>query len=440
MQRKKYNKFLERKNGKMKKLITGILIISSLIFILGSTAMAIGFGTGVEVIAEETKIIKTGLVGRKISFSDTDFKQGLCINDFESITITKLPPSSEGTLMLAGRRVGEGATVKRKNIGAMVFIPASKDIEKSSFTFTVKGYGSGAEMEFVIKFTDKVNYEPTIDEAYAASFALRTQREIGIHGKMHAEDSEGDSIEYIIVSYPKYGRLTIIDKETGEYVYTPHDSYTGKDSFVYVARDEWGNFSRTQTVNVTVTERMSEVKYSDMKNRPEYNAAVAMTAMGIMGGVVLGDGVYFNPDETVTRAEFVAMAMKAVGIRADTTLTATYFDDNDEIPTPLIGYVATAQRTGIINGTFKDGELLFAPNETITKYDAAVIMTKLSGAVADGELPVFADESSIPLWARPSVYAMCAAGVFEYSGDTINANSAVTRADAASYLYKLLQK
>lgn len=424
----------------MRKIITGILIISSLLCVLGSTAMAIGFGSGAEVIAEETKIIKTGLVGRKISLSDTDFKQGLCINDFESIKVTKLPKSSEGTLMLAGRRVGEGATVKRKNIGAMVFIPASREVESSSFFFTVEGYGSGAEMEFVIKFTDKVNYEPTIDGEYAASFSIKTQREIGIHGKMHASDGEGDAIEYIIVSYPKNGTLTSFDKESGEYVYTPRDSYTGKDSFVYVARDEWGNFSRTQTVSITVNERMSEIKYSDMKDRPEYNAAVAMTAMGIMGGSVLGDGVYFNPDEAVTRAEFVAMAMKAMGIRADSTLTSTYFDDNDEIPTPLIGYVATAQRTGIINGAFKGGELIFSPNDTITKYDAAMIMSKLSGAKAEGELPVFADANDIPLRARPSVYAMCAIGVFEYEGDTINGTAAVTRADAASYLYKLISR
>ena len=422
----------------MKKIIAGILIALSLVSVLGSIAFA-GFGGGVEVIADETKIIKTGLVGRKITFSDADFKQGLCITEFDTVKITKLPKSTDGALMLAGRRVSEGASVKRKNLPALVFIPASKDVTEASFSFTIEGYADGKEVEFIIKFCDKVNYEPEVNGAYADSLALVTQRDIGVWGKMYATDKEGDDIEYIIVSYPKNGTLTIVDKESGKYVYTPRDSYTGNDSFVYVARDEWGNFSTTQKVDITVSKRMSEVKYVDMQNRPEYNAAVTMTAMGIMGGKVIGDGVYFTPDDTVTRAEFLAMAMKAVGVRADSTLTSTYFDDNDKIPTPLLGYVATAQRIGIIHGTFTDGELLFNPNDAITKYDAAVIMAKLSGASADGELPVFADESDIPTWARASVYAMCSIGVFDYSGDSIDAKAAVTRADCASYLYKLIK-
>ena len=422
----------------MKKIIAGILIALSLATILSASVFA-GFGGGVSVIAEETKIIKSGLLGRKITFSDADFKQGLCISNFDKVKITKLPKSTDGTLMLAGRRVSEGTSVKRKNLPSLVFIPASKEVTETSFSFTIDGYMDGKEIEFIIKFCDKVNYEPEVSGAYADTLAIKTQRDIGVFGKMYATDKEGDDIEYIIVSYPECGTLTIVDKENGEYVYTPHDSYTGSDSFVYVARDEWGNFSTTQKVNITVSKRMSEVKYADMQNRPEYNAAVTMTAMGIMGGKVIGDGVYFTPDDTVTRAEFLAMAMKAVGIKADTTMTSTYFDDNDKIPTPLLGYVATAQRIGIINGTFKNGELLFNPNDTITKYDAAVIMARLSGASAEGELPVFADESDIPTWARASVYAMCSIGVFDYNGDTIDATAAVTRAECASYLYRLIK-
>jgi hypothetical protein len=422
----------------MKKIAAVILIALSLATVLSSSALA-GFGGGVSVIAEETKIIKSGLLGRKITFSDADFKQGLCISNFDKVKITKLPKSTDGTLMLAGRRVSEGTSVKRKNLPSLVFIPASKEVTETSFAFTIDGYMDGKEIEFIIKFCDKVNYEPKVSGAYADTLAIKTQRDIGVFGKMYATDKEGDDIEYIIVSYPEYGTLTIVDKENGEYVYTPHDSYTGSDSFVYVARDEWGNFSTTQKVNITVSKRMSEVKYADMQNRPEYNAAVAMTAMGIMGGKVIGDGVYFTPDDTVTRAEFLAMAMKAVGIKADTTMTSTYFDDNDKIPTPLLGYVATAQRIGIINGTFKNGELLFNPNDNITKYDAAVIMARLSGASAEGELPVFRDESNIPSWARASVYAMCSIGVFDYNGDTIDATASVTRAECASYLYRLIK-
>ena len=423
---------------KMKKLLAGLLAATLLCLAFGVIVSASGFGNGVEVIAKDAKIIKSGLYGMKITFSDADVKQALCINDFEKITVTKLPPTSDGTLMLAGRRVSEGTSIKRKNLPALVFIPTSREVSETSFKISVDGYADGNEVDFILKFTDKVNYEPNISEDYADSLALLTQKEIGVWGKMQATDAEGDAIEYIIVSYPKSGLLTIVDKEKGKYLYTPQDSYTGSDSFVYVARDEWGNFSKAQNVSITVSERMSDIEYADMIERPEYNAAVAMTAMGIMGGEIIGDGIYFNPDKAVSRAEFVAMAMKSLGIRPDSSASATYFDDDSSIPEPLRSYVATAQKKGVICGKFENGKLLFKPNDKITKYDAAVIMSELMGADADTDVTVFANESEIPTWARASVYAMCAAGIFDYEGNTIDASATVTRADCARYLYRMI--
>lgn len=422
----------------MKKLLAGLLAVTLLGSALSIITSASGFGSGVGVIANDVKIIKSGLYGMKITFSDADIKQALCINDFEKLTVTKLPPTSDGTLMLAGRRISEGTSIKRKNLPALVFIPTSRDVSETSFKISVDGYADGCEVDFVLKFTDKVNYEPNISEEYADSLALLTQREIGVYGKMHAEDAEGDEIEYMIVSYPKSGVLTVTDKENGEYLYTPGNSYTGNDSFVYVARDEWGNYSKAQKVSITVSERMSEIEYADMTDRPEYNAAVAMTAMGIMGGEIIGDGIYFNPDEAVSRAEFVAMAMKSLGIRPTSSLSATYFDDDDSIPSPLRAYIATAQKEGIINGRFEDGKLLFKPNAEITKYDAAVIMSKLLGPISEGEISTFANESDIPVWARSGVYAMCTAGIFDYDVNSFDASATVTRADSAKYLYRMV--
>ncbi len=421
----------------MKKTALIILASALILTALGTVAASASFGLGVESIAEETKIIKSGLFGRKITFTDTDIKQGLCITDFDSITVTKLPPSSEGTLMLAGRRVGEGTSIKRKNIPALVFIPASREVAGTEFKIKVDGAADGCEITFVLRYSDKINYEPKIENESKAGLYVTTQREIGAHGKMIATDTEGDRLEYIVLAYPTEGMLTFVDKNTGEYIYTPRSSYVGEDSFVYVVRDEWGNFSETQKVSITVSERLSEVIYRDMLDRDEYGAAVALTAMGIMDGRVIGDGVYFSPDASVTRAEFIAMALKTRGIKASAD-TATYFDDNGDIPAPLMGYAATAQRMGIVDCTFKDGKLLMRPNDAITKYEAAVIMANILGESVNGEVPVFSDYTSVPVWARPSVYTMCALGIFDGSSETIGGQSAITRAECASYLYKML--
>ena len=307
------------------------------------------FGSGAAVVASDVNLIKTGLVGQKLCFTDGDFKSALALANFDSITITEIPASTEGTLLLSGRRVGKGRVIKRKNLGALVFIPASDSVTECKFKFTVDGYAGGAEIECIMKFIDKVNYAPEAigDAAFVAG--VITQESISVYGNLEAKDPEGDAIEYIIVSYPKRGVLTLTEPDSGRYCYTPVSGYTGKDKFTFVARDEYGNYSEPVTVTIRVNERMCDTVYRDMEDREEYNAAVAVTAMGIMNGRQVGDDLYFDPDQSVSRAEFVAMAMKCCGIRADSSLTKTYFDDDDEISQSLKSYIATAQRLGLVS-------------------------------------------------------------------------------------------
>ena len=422
----------------MKKIISLIITVSVMLSVicLGAVEASAFFGSGARVVASDVKMIKTGLVGQKITFTDGDFKSALVLSDFDTITITEIPSSTDGTLLLSGRRVGKGRVIKRKNLGGLVFLPASDGVSECKFKFTVDGYAGGAEIECILKFIDKVNYAPeALGDSVSAS-NIQTQSTISFYGNLDAIDPEGDAVEYIIVSYPKRGILSLTENESGRYCYTPVKGYTGKDKFTYVARDEYGNYSEPMTVSVKVTERMCDTVYRDMEEREEYNAAVAMTAMGIMSGMQIGDDLYFRPDEEVSRAEFVAMAMKCAGIKADSTLTRTYFDDDNDISASLKGYIATAQRTGLIVGDFKDGKLLFSPDEKITRYEAAMLMTNIIGANTDGEESVFATDSDIPVWARSGVYAMCSMGIFD-SSDSTTLGEKITRADIAKYLYRL---
>lgn len=429
-------------NGKdwliMKKIFSTLLIISAICSAVfcGGMSVSAFFGSGAEVIASDVNLIKTGLLGQKICFTDGDFKSALVLSDFDSITITEIPSSTEGTLLVGGRRVGKGRVIKRKSIGSMVFIPASDTVNECSFRFTVNGYAGGAEIECIMKFIDKVNYAPEAVGDSIGVASVVTQESISVWGNLEAHDPEGDALEYIIVSYPKRGMLTIGD-EDGRYCYTPVSGYTGKDKFTFVVRDEYGNYSEPVTVSVRVNERMCETVYRDMEDREEYNAAVAVTAMGIMNGRQVGDDLYFEPDLTVSRAEFVAMAMKCCGIRADSTLTHTYFDDDGDITPSLKSYIATAQRVGIVSGDFKDGKLVFSPGEEITRYEAAKIMASLVANGNEGEESVFATESDIPVWARAGVYAMCSLGIFD-SNDTGALSEKVTRGDVAEYLYRIM--
>ena len=420
----------------MKKLIVLFLLITMTVSMVGLTGDAL-LGSGYAIIASEVKVIKTGLLGHKLTFSDSDFKSAYAITNFDSVSINSIPSSNEGTLLLAGRRVREGQTVKRKNIAALVFVPASMDVTEAGFDFTISNGGTDTSGRCEMKFIEKVNYAPKVPEEKESSLSITTQAEISVYGRLDGTDPEGDKLEYIIARYPKNGALSFTDKESGAYRYTPSDSFTGYDSFTYVLRDEYGNYSEPREVGIHIVERMSSEVYADMKNRSEYNAAVAMSALGVMSGKTLGDDKYFMPDETVSRAEFVAMAMKATGMRADTSLTRTFFDDNTDIPTSLVSYVATAQRLGIVNGDFKDRSLIFEPNRGITKNEAAQIISGILGLKTSEEDGIYFENASVTVSARSSVQAMFTLGIFDGEIAEFTGTDIVTRAEAAEYLYRM---
>ena len=412
------------------KNIVCILIVTLFMGISGISASA-NFGVPASIMAENVSLIKTGLLGKRMCFTETDFKTALNMPEFESVTITAVPSSTEGTLTYGGRRVIAGRVIKRKNIGLLSFIPASNSVSEARFKFTVEPSSSGAEIECIMKFIDKVNMAPTTDDTTVAN----TQSGIAYFGRLEAKDPEGDGIEFLVVGYPKHGELKL-DAATGKYSYEPREGYLGKDKFTFVVRDVFGNYSSVQTANVKVIERMCDTVFADMEGRREYNGAVAMAAMGIMSGKIVGDDIYFEADTEVTRAEFITMAMKTMGIKADSTLTKSFFDDDGDIPKSLKPYIATAARLGIAEGDFVDGKLFFSPNEKITNYEIAEILAVIAGLNPGDEVEQFNSLDGTPVWARASVSAMYTLGVFDIEDTTPDA--VATRAEVADYLYKMM--
>ncbi len=421
----------------MKKLIFLWLCIVLLVSMVGIVPAAY-LGGGYTTVASEVCVIKTGLLGKKICFSDSDFKSAFCITDFDAITINSLPSSTEGTLMLAGRRVKEGQSIKRKNVSAMTFVPVDAKITESSFTFTIENSGAKTPSMCRMRFIDKINYAPTTPEDKESSLSITTQAQISVFGRLEGKDPEGDRIEYIIAKYPKNGTLTFVDKESGAYRYTPTSDFTGYDSFIYVLRDEYGNYSEPEEVGIRIVERLSSTVFEDMKDRSEYNAAVAMSAMGVMNGKTLGDGNYFMPDESISRAEFVSIAMKAYGMKADSSITHTFFDDDADIPTALISYIGTAQKLGIVKGKFGENGLVFEPNRAITKCEAAQILSALLGIEESDEVNEYFENTTVSASLKTSVSAMYTLGIFDGEPSELDGAECVTRAEVAEYMYRII--
>lgn len=417
------------KENKMSKK-TIALFLSLTLILLSSVAASASFGIGVSTLAKDAPLIKTGLAGERITFTDKDMKRAFGTVLFSSITITSLPKSTEGTLLLGARRVGLNQTIDRKNLSSLAFVPASKDVKECKFSFTSKGLFGGAEAECILKFVDKINYAPEADSA--SDEPIWTQSGVGVYTSLSASDPEGDALEVMILEYPKQGTLEKIS-EDGTFRYTSNDGYIGKDSFRYCIRDEYGNYSELCRVNINVVDRLSTITFADMEGEPEYNAALVMAAEGIMSGRVQGDHTLFCPEENVSRAEFVAMAMKHAGIRADTTLNTTFFDDNDKIPDYLISYVATAARLGIVNGSYEEeAGLVFRPSDPITFLECSIILDNIYHLASESE-QVLATLLDVPVWGRGAVSAMYENGIFD---EAKSLSAALTRADAAEILFR----
>ena len=395
---------------------------------------------GLYVLAEQNSMAKAGIVGSSIKFDAEDFARtlNLPVSKLESITITEIPPLSDGELMVGATVLNSGQTVSAANIGFMSYSP-KPEIRFSSFSFRVGD--SPLELTCKLYMLDKYNSAPTLSVATEESLTVSTHSGMTLYGKLPSYDPDGDEVTIDIVSYPT-GILCLSDRNTGEYTYTPTEKSSGKDSFTYVARDKYGNYSAAATVSLTIVKSSVSVTYADMKNSPLANAAMTMTERGIMGGTQVGSSLYFYPENTVTRAEFVVMAMNALGVKA-TGLSAgdcSVFADCEEIPEEMRGYIAAACRMNYVEGTKRNGKLYFEPLREITRAEAAVILGKMINAeMPTGAIkPHFDDAREIPVWAEASVYSLTYKGILQSENGNIEPLDAVTRGDTAAMLEKII--
>lgn len=418
-----------------RKLVLLAVFTVLLLGVVTTSAYAGRLSYAVDCLAQSYDMVVSAKKGQDMIFSEEQFCQALGIKDFEVLTVTSLPQRTEGVLKLGDVEVAKDQSISSESIGRLRLSPAQATTEQASFTFTCDSYCGGAEVKCTVRFSDSPNTAPSAGNASDGSLYVQTQKNITVFGSMSGSDPEGDSLTYQVVSYPKRGSLEVLDASMGDFRYTPRENFRGRDSFSYVVRDSWGNYSDVATVSITVGRRVIDVTYDDMEGQASYHAALHMQAQGVMQGVIEGDGYYFHPEQTVRRADFVVMAMKALGIRPDNTLCSTFFDDNDQIRASEMSYIATAQKRGYITGDYTGKELVFQPDEAITGAEAAVILTRMMGLRTEGAVATFSDGQSIPVWARESVACLYRLGIWtRASGAASGAAEELTRGQVAMTL------
>jgi hypothetical protein len=194
--------------------------------------------------------------------------------------------------------------------------------------------------------------------------------------------------------------------------------------------------------NSTYSAIWHPLEFSDMENHWAKDAVNDMGSRLVVDGI--GDNNY-EPDRDITRAEFAAILVRALGLAPGTGRNG--FSDV-ETSAWYGGYIETARVYGIIQGY---NTSTFGPNDTITREQAmtmiarAMKITGLNSELKDSEisslLAKYPDGTAASDYAKTSIAACLKTGIITgRSSSTIAPKDYITRAEVAVIVQRLLQK
>ncbi|RCX20700.1 minor extracellular serine protease Vpr [Fontibacillus phaseoli] len=148
----------------------------------------------------------------------------------------------------------------------------------------------------------------------------------------------------------------------------------------------------------------------------------------------------FAPKAQVTRAEFVSLLVRALGLEKSTDGEVRFSDVSDS--DWYHNDVQTAVAKGFVTG-YSDQS--FAPDQLITRVEMAVILSRVLESLENKDLAVeqlsgFADDAVIQDWARKAVAQVAGLGLMQGRGDNrFEADAFTTRAEAAVVVYRIFK-
>ncbi|WP_141502517.1 YDG domain-containing protein [Paenibacillus luteus] len=140
----------------------------------------------------------------------------------------------------------------------------------------------------------------------------------------------------------------------------------------------------------------------------------------------------FKPNNTITRAEFIALINRSYGFTETADVSFSDVESSSWIYTEVSKAIKAGYIKGYANGTF-------GANKPISRQEAAVIVDRLlSLTKTDNAAASFTDSSSIASWAKAAVDAAVANGILQgyASGANFKPNQPLTRAEAVVVLYR----
>lgn len=407
------------------------LLALSLIFSLALPASALFWNKKPEAPYVED-FSKNGLIGSAIVFDPADF----VVKPDEKtvlagITVDQLPDAGAGVLNIGGQPLEPGACIDATALSGLRFQCA----QHPSVTT--------ATMLFTPAFSDRQGERQTTVTLYlltqennppvARNMELTTYKNVAITGYFDAVDGEGDCLTFQLTSTPARGAVTLAEDGSSQFVYTPYENKTGRDSFTYVAIDPAGNTSPEAKVSLRIDKPDTKVTYSDLAGHPVQKAAIRLAEEGVYVGRYVNGRYFFDPDQPVTRAQFLTMAMSVAGLEDLEGITLTGFSDDDAIPTWAKGAVSAALKAGVVQGSRDEsGAPVFRAGSSISRAEAAVMLDNLLD-ITDVPVTVFSAGSGH--WAAQSAANLSASGIIRAEdAGSVPLSGTLTMADAAEML------
>lgn len=347
----------------------------------------------------------------------------------DGIFLTSLPVASVATLYHGDRILRAGDALPIHALDELTMTThciAAKDTSIGYYTVS-DGTVSGRK-ELKLSILPKKNEAPKAENG-----TLETYRNIANTGTLPVTDPENGTLTYTIVTEPKRGTVEL--GEDGSFTYTPFENKVGKDSFTFIATDDAGNASTEGKIFIEIKKPTDKEAYADMVGDESAFTAMWLKEQGLFTGSRVGGNLCFEPEKTVSRGEFLVMAMGVVEAEAEKSAMTTGFADEKDTPIWMQPYITTALADGMISGTQSEDGVCFLPQAALTKTEAAVMLQNMLRLPARNAQPVAAfEETSLPAWAGEAVSALSAAGVQLELSD---AEEAMTRRDAAKILYQV---
>ena len=178
-------------------------------------------------------------------------------------------------------------------------------------------------------------------------------------------------------------------------------------------------------------------RFRDIVGHKNREAIEALAEQGVINGMTQDT---FAPDAGLTRAQFCAIVVRALGLTEEKTQAFTDVLQADW----FCGFVGAASSAGIVNGV---GNGKFAPQGAITREQAATMLARASKSLGlsgqakqpDTALAKYPDAAKAQAYAADAL-AFCAEnGILEADRTELKPAEAICRGEVAQMVWNLLK-